>query len=67
MFWSWSWILWLWKEKKLAFFSPLLSSLIYFLNAFNDSSADFPQVEVERIDIGEPETTGMYIMVKRFL
>lgn len=33
----------------------------------NDIYIDYAQVEVERIDIGEPENTGMYDMVTRFL
>lgn len=47
------------------FLRPFLS--IFFPMTFNDIYIDYGQVEVERIDIGEPENTGMYDMVTRFL
>lgn len=36
-------------------------------NALNDVCFDFVQIEVERIDIGEPENTGMHNVFRRFL
>ena len=38
---------------------------LFYSNTLNDIYVDSAQVEVERIDIGEPENTGMHHIVWR--
>jgi hypothetical protein len=47
--------------------NDLFLLLISFLTLLPYIYIDSTQVEVERIDVGEPENPGMYDMVRRFL
>lgn len=51
----------IWRRKGRKLFIPCPSYRFSYIYMYSS------QVEVERIDIGEPENTGMYDMITGFL